>query len=173
MEALFELFSNPIAIFILIGVISSLFNKAKENAKEQQQRRARPSNPPVAESVSAPAEMRDRRKDTPRDSERTSKPVKPAPARADREPGVLSEVQKVYQEKKRQAERSPSSQRKTDRGSRLSAGETTGRLMQEKRYPEPESSFQPDRDRVVEGLIWAEVLSPPRSKKPYNPSRRN
>jgi hypothetical protein len=171
MEVLFELISNPIALFILIGVISSIFNKAKGNVQEQKRRPVRPSIPPADTSV--PVErQRDHRRDTRRDSER-SKPAQHKPTIADREPGALSEIQKVYQERKRQAERPASAQRNADRVSRLSTGDTAGRLRQERKHTEPELNFQPDRDRLVEGLIWAEVLGQPRAKKPYNPSQRN
>ena len=39
MEALFDLLGNPVVIFIIIGIISSLFNKAKGVGQDQQQRR--------------------------------------------------------------------------------------------------------------------------------------
>lgn len=55
---------------------------------------------------------------------------------------------------------------------RMSAGESSGRLKQTREQKEPEVVFQPDRDTLLEGLIWAEVLGKPRAKRPHNPLRR-
>lgn len=55
MEILFELFSNPIALFILIGVISSLFNKKKQDGQQPQRRPVRPPGPMQQQQQPGPA----------------------------------------------------------------------------------------------------------------------
>lgn len=189
MEILFELFSNPIALFILIGVISSLFNKKKSEDQQPQRRPVRPPGPmqqpgPVrpprpAPARRQPAEARDEplqeiekdhgpRYDTGRDTQRNRGSAKHAPGETGVE--IINELQKVYLERKLQSDEQMNKQRSSK--GRMSAGKTTGRLSQKREQQEPEVIFQTDRDTLVEGLIWAEVLGKPRAKRPYNPLRR-
>lgn len=168
MEALFELLGNPIVIFILIGILSSLFNKAKGNSQDNQNRRpVRPVRKPEVMSRSVEAQ-REHRLDPRQVSQR------PAPARqvkAEQKSAELSEIQKVYQERKQQAENVESRQR-TSVKSRLSPETSTGRGKLREDHAEPVFEFVPDQDRLIEGLIWAEVLGKPRAKEPYRPGRR-
>ncbi|RSD22737.1 hypothetical protein [Mesobacillus subterraneus] len=191
MELLFELFSNPIALFILIGVISSLFNKKKEERQPQRRpvRPPGPAQPPgtarppgPAPSRTRPAEARtepqtgrgrgseyEEERDVFGGSRRRHEPVEPAPVNSGNE--VLSDLQKIYQERKRQAE--APQQTRSDKG-RMAADEAVSRLRQrrEEKQKQPEVVFQPDKEKLIEGLIWAEVLGKPRAKKPYNPVKR-
>ncbi|WP_213368679.1 hypothetical protein [Mesobacillus boroniphilus] len=189
MELLYELFSNPIALFILIGVISSLFNK-KKDGQQPQRRPARPSGPmqqpgPARQPGPAPARRQpaearaEPRSDIEKDYEPGYDPRREAKRSRDsgkRDQGdtgaeILNDIQKVYLERKLQSEEQMNKQR-SGKG-RMSSGDSSGRLNQKREQKEPEIDFQPDRDNVVEGLIWAEVLSKPRAKRPYNPVRRN
>ncbi|MCM3663958.1 hypothetical protein M3204_06055 [Mesobacillus subterraneus] len=193
MEQLLELFSNPIALFILIGVISSIFNKAKGNVQEQQQRPVRPSRPLADMRRQAEAKQDPRydnrrntqpgtghdqrrgakpepRQNNRRESVNSPRPVQPIPVKAERDAEVLGDLQKVYQERKQQSQTGNQNQRAAERG-RMST-ENTGRMRQQRSEKEPEIDFQPDRERLVEGLIWSEVLGKPRAKKPYHPGRR-
>jgi hypothetical protein len=193
MELLLELFSNPIALFILIGVISSLFNKVKGNVQEQQRRPVRPSGPlaDMRRPVEAHQDPRydnrrntqpgpghdqrrgskpEPRQDNRRESVNSPRPVQPAPVIVEREAEVLGDLQKVYQERKQQSQKANQNQRGAERG-RMSS-EVSGRMRQEKVDKEPELDFQPNQEKLVEGLIWAEVLGKPRAKKPYQPGRR-
>jgi hypothetical protein len=193
MEQIFELFSNPIALFILIGVISSLFNKAKGNVQEQQRRPVRPSGPladmrrpaeahqdprtdnrrrtqPVPGHDQRRGSKPEPRQDNRRDSKNTPRPVQPTPVIAERGAEVLGDLQKVYQERKQQSQKANQSQRASERG-RMSS-EDSGRMRQQRADKEPQLDFQPDQKRLVEGLIWAEVLGKPRAKKPYHPGRK-
>lgn len=193
MEQLLELFSNPIALFILIGVISSLFNKAKGNVQEQQRRPVRPPGPLADMRRSAEAHQDPRtdnrmkpqpvpghdqrrgakpesRQDNRRESVNSPRPVQSAPVIAERGAEVLGDLQKVYQERKQQSQKAHQSQRAAERG-RMSS-EDSGRMRQQRADKEPQLDFQPDQERLVEGLIWAEVLGKPRAKKPYHPGRK-
>lgn len=188
MQTLLELFSNPIALFILIGVISSLFNKKKTDGQQPERRPARPSGPmrtpgPARQPAPAsarrqPAEARIEPRpavekgslyDTRREADRSRDAGKHVPGEAGVE--IVNDLQKVYLERKLKADEQGNKERSGN--GRMSAGESSGRLKQKREQYEPEVVFQPDKDTLVEGLIWAEVLGKPRSKKPYNPLRRN
>ncbi|MEH7885454.1 hypothetical protein V7654_14170 [Bacillus sp. JJ1609] len=166
---MFELIGNPIVIFVLIGILSSLFNKAKGNGQNNQQRRpVRPVSKPAGLDGPVKAQREPRREPRPVQT----RPVKPQPDKTEREPVAASSIQKVYQERKRQAEKVDSKARTADRG-RLSSEGATVRSRLSGAKEEPVLDFQPDRDRLIEGLIWSEVLGQPRAKKPYSPSRRD
>ncbi|MGV2938176.1 hypothetical protein AB5I83_01190 [Mesobacillus sp. LC4] len=190
MELLFELFSNPIALFILIGVISSLFNKKKTDGQQPQRRPVRPPGPmqqpgPVRQPRPAPARRQpaearvepappvekdyEPRQDSRRETERSRESGK----RNSGETGVeiINDLQQVYLERKLQAEDLTNKERSSK--GRMSAGESSGRLNQKRDQKVSEVVIQPDRDTLVEGIIWAEVLGKPRAKRPYNPVRRN
>lgn len=169
MEALFELIGNPFVIFVLIGILSSLFNKAKGNSKDNQQRRpVRPVSKPAEMQGPAKAQREPRRAPRPVQT----RPVQPEPVNTETRAAAPSSIQKEYQEKKRQAEKVESKPRTVDRG-RLSseAAPAVSRFSDAK--AEPVLDFQPDQERLIEGLIWAEVLGQPRAKKPYHPGRRD
>ena len=111
-----------------------------------------------------------------REPRREPRPVQSRPARPQQDKTELeatgaSGIQKVYQERKRQAEKSDSKPR-TERG-RLSTDGAAVRSRLSDVKEEPVVNFQPDQDRLIEGLIWAEVLGQPRAKKPYSPGRRD
>lgn len=185
MELLYELFSNPIALFILIGVISSLFNK-KKDGQQPQRRPVRPPGPmqqhgPARQPRPTPARRQPAEASIEPRSE-IEKDYEPGydhrtqAERSKRDPGetgveIINDLQKVYLERKLQTEEQANKQR-SGKG-RMSAGESSGRLKQKRELKEPEIVFQPDRDTLVEGMIWAEVLGKPRAKRPYNPVRRN
>ncbi|MBT2677448.1 hypothetical protein J7E38_00465 [Bacillus sp. ISL-35] len=185
MQILLELLSNPIALFILIGVISSLFNQKKKDGSQQPQRRpVRPPGPVQpprpAPARRQPAEARteplrpeiEKNNDyNPRSENR--RPAEPSRDKRGQSPvdsgvEVLTDIQKKYQERKRQTEESA----KKQQTGRMSSSQTSGRLNQKREQVQTEVVFQPDKDTLVEGLIWAEVLGKPRAKKHYNPSRR-
>ncbi len=185
MQILIELFSNPIALFILIGVISSLFNQKKKDGNQPQRRPVRPPGP-VQQPRPAPARRQpaeakmeptppvivkdhdyNPRSENRRAAETSRNARKQSPADSGLE--VLTDIQKKYQERKQQSEGSAEKKQQTGR---MSASQTSGRLNQKREQVQSEVVFQPDKDTLVEGLIWAEVLGKPRAKKPYNPARR-
>ena len=168
MEALFELIGNPFVIFVLIGILSSLFNKAKGNGQDNQQRRrpARPVHRPAKMEVPAEAKPEPLRESRPVQS-RTPQPRQ---VKEVKEAAQLSDIQKVYQEKLQQLEKIDSKPR-AERGRLSSEGTQRSRLSAVKE--EPILDFQPDQDSLVQGLIWAEILGQPRAKKPYSPGNRN
>jgi hypothetical protein len=190
MEFLFDILSNPIALFVLIGVISSLFNQKKGDGKQPQRRPVRPPGPmqppgPARQPAPAPARRQpakasvepapavekdyEPRQNPRKETERSRESGK----RDSGETGVeiINDLQQVYLERKLQAEDLTNKERSSK--GRMSAGESSGRLKQKREQQEPEGIFQPDKDTLVEGIVWAEVLGKPRAKRPYHPVRRN
>lgn len=163
----------------MIGVISSLF---KDKSKDQNKRRpVRPAQP--APPINRPEEPQthpryDRRRGI--GSEDTREVYKETgngqegnqTSPAHDGPELLNDIQKIYQERKRHADDNSAAQQPA-RSGRMTTGVSGGRVRQKIERKEPEVSFQPDRDTLIEGLIWAEVLGKPRAKKPYHPARRN
>ncbi|WP_079509796.1 hypothetical protein [Mesobacillus jeotgali] len=184
MEFLFDILTNPIALFILIGAISSLFNQKKRDGNHPQRRPVRPSGPfqppgppPVRRQ---PAEARiepqrpemekDQDYDPGLDARREEGQGRGTGKKTPVKSGVetITDLQKKYQERKRQSDE-PGKKQNTGR---MSSGESSGRLKQKREQVTSDVVFQPDRDTLVEGLIWAEVLGKPRAKKPFNQARR-
>ncbi|HAQ08700.1 MAG TPA: hypothetical protein DCR24_14765 [Bacillus bacterium] len=155
MEALFD---NPIILFILIGLISSIFNRIKGNAQDSQnQRPQRPVHP-----ASQPLD-RSRPAETKRE---------PRPVIIENSTEALSDIQKVYLERKQRADKASSESRGPERG-RLSTGTTSPRSRLHSEKAEQVINFNPDRNNLIEGVIWSEILGKPRAKKPYSAARRN
>ncbi|WP_174730154.1 hypothetical protein [Mesobacillus harenae] len=162
MEALFD---NPIIIMIILGIISTIFGRIKgENQEEQKKRGTRPAQP--ARPVSQPARTEYRE-------------VSPAePSRPQRNPveetlHTPEKIQNVYEEKRREAE---------ERIKQLNSQAQRIKNSQKRNQPKEESveTFQrerrnavlhPDKSTLVDGIIWSEVLGPPRAKKPRFPLR--
>lgn len=166
---MFELIGNPFVIFVLIGILSSLFNKAKGKGENNQQRRpVRPVSKPAGSDGPVKEQREQRRESRPVQS----RPVKPQPVKTEREPVEVSTIQKVYQERKLQSDKIDSKARSAERG-RVSSEGAAVRSSLSGAKEEPVLDFQPDQDRLIEGLIWAEVLGQPRAKKPYSPVRRD
>ncbi|WP_423407443.1 hypothetical protein AABM38_16870 [Heyndrickxia sp. MSNUG] len=166
---MFDLIGNPFVIFVLIGILSSLFNKAKgKGHNNQPPRPVRPASKPAGMDGPVKAQRESRREPRPVQS----RAAKPQPDKTAGEAVEASSIQKVYQERKRQAEMSESKPRTADRG-RLSTEDAAVSPRHTGDKEEPVLDFRPDQDRLIEGLIWAEVLGQPRAKKPYSPGRRD
>lgn len=156
MEFLFE---NPLIIFILIGIISSLFKK--KNGDEQQRQRPARKVP----------SQREERAETFENNHETMSPVYgEAAPQASKEPVTFSQseneksdIQKKYEEWKQyeaeanhKEEAQPSVIKKTEIQSREKVS----------------LQLKPDADRLIEGIAWAQVLGKPRAKNPHRTMRR-
>ena len=139
------LLDSPILLVILIGLISSIFKRIKGNAVDaQNQRPARP--------VSMPAT--------------TGRNHMPAGSGT----ATQTNIQQLYQETKQREVKAPEEAvLRGARGRRI--GQDNPQLATQP--SERSNGFQPDANTLVEGIIWSEVLGPPRSKKPFSSGRRN
>lgn len=159
------LFENPILIFLLIGLISSIFKRSKGEEK-QKQRPKRPAQPirpvqrePMSNSeTSIPEEVDSRPMQRTQAQRQELRKAQPNPQSA------LLDIQKKYEERKKQEHEA----------SRSTLNRPLIQPEATKESASLESSMQlkPEADRLIEGIAWAQILGEPRSKKPHRTMRR-
>jgi hypothetical protein len=142
------LFENPILWLVLLGVISSLF-RGKKREEEGQKTRSNPvENRPTPKSGSAFGELKE----------------------------IFREVNRTFQE-----ETQPSQTLKKERVQEvIEPAIYTQRAVQEKtsianeieivqKAPilQKKNQLKVDESKLVDAVIWSEILGPPRAKSPY------
>lgn len=162
MEFIFE---NPILLFLLIGLISSLFKKVKGTQEQQPKRPMRPDQQGPAshsgDSMSAEPlkpvrPERPNLEKTSNEWEASSVPENP-----------FIDMQRKYQERREAAHLPPRKQKDVP-------AQPTVQLQKDKDEIADGVSIdlKPEADRLLEGIAWAQVLEPPRSRNPYRTARR-
>ncbi len=147
---------ESLIIFILIGLITTIFKKVKEPpstkpARQKPIQTASPSQP------SPPSEREERERSRPREPRGYKKPMNEAP----------SSIQTIFEEKKKEAETYKKLQKQEERYSNnLEAHQTRAKKIRETGSP-PSINFN-NEDDIVKGFIFSEVFGPPRSKKRHN-----
>lgn len=154
LEQLIELLmQNLFFVILIIGGIYSFFKRQLEKQNEQQQPgkvRQRQQSPHQAETMSMPQEERSR----------TSRPAREPSERMKK---VRSNIEEMYTAKREEYENAI--QDGTDRVESVRKPirtKTTPNLQTQK------STLIPNPDNVAQGVIWAEILGPPRSRKPHS-----
>lgn len=157
MEFLFE---NPFILIAVIAFISSFFKKKKEEKPvKQAPRSVQQENRTQAERTSADPALaevleEEKRKLTEK-SRRMEQDYRQRKQQAE-------QSMKALQSQKRAAERKASAISKT------ASNTNTG-------YPVKASGagkFEPRKQSLVDGIIWSEILGPPRSKNPHRSLNR-
>ena len=150
------LFDNPFIIIILIAIISSLF-KNKKKAAEGQKRGT--VLPPIHKPIRSPF---DEVKEIFKEVTRPLSEENRAPAK---------KIEEVFQEKKRKAEYEKETSNQTSAVKRnmeyIKTGTPLAPVSQTKSAENKESALKVDESKLVEAVIWAEILGPPRAKNPY------
>ncbi|WP_404329321.1 hypothetical protein [Mesobacillus maritimus] len=165
MEFLFE---NPLFIFILIGIISSLFKRVKGEQEQQPKRPVRPEQqgPTWNSEDQMPAEPE------------PLKPMRTQPSiderlEEKREFGGVPEnpfldIQKKYEERRRENEN-----KQSPRPNNLQSRTVVPTIQVKDQSVQGVSvDLSPEPDRVIEGIAWAQVLGEPRSRNPHRTMRR-
>ncbi|MCQ6273634.1 hypothetical protein JMM81_01415 [Bacillus sp. V3B] len=142
-------FDNPFILIILIAVLSSLFKKRKGKT-ESKERTYHPKENKQTKPISSFDEVKEIFKEVTRSfSEETT-----SSDRKIEKPIVHQKTEELYQ------------QMATDK--QLKSVEPQSLPIQEK----PESKeIDLDQTKLVDAVIWSEILGPPRAKKPYMKSR--
>lgn len=159
MEFLLE---NPFILIALFALISSFFSKGKGAAKEEQKRRQQQR--PIGEvkpfqtfeEMLFPETVKEKSPTIP-EKEVVDKQVVHAKAQMEAKIAALQEERKKIEAKT----------------ARIS---TVSRLQQPQMMEVEQSesrSFDVDATKLVDGIIWSEILGPPRSKKRHRPVNRN
>jgi hypothetical protein len=149
---------NPFILVVLIGIISSLFSKAKRSGNTNPAERRgnpEPERDPYADAGYEPEEKAD-------------VPLQKAGKQA------LESMETYYQEKKEQAEER--ARRLADRQELLERRVQNSRRTADKperNLPaEPSSRTSVSREKLADAIVWSEILGPPRSKNPRRLHRR-
>ncbi|MCF6408533.1 hypothetical protein [Pseudalkalibacillus salsuginis] len=155
LEAIIDLLlSNIFFVILVIGGILSFFKRQIEKQNEQQQRPGRrPQQQRPIETRPVPARERT-------SSERQWK---------ERGEKLTTDLQEMYKKKRHELKNTIQEQPSRDYVPREL------KVTSPKRKPRPrpvQSQLLPNPDNVAQGVIWAEVLGPPRSRKPHSTARR-
>ena len=154
----FEIFfDNPIIFIILVAAISSLFRKKKENVspskgqgKTIEPKKGNPFSPASLE------EVREVFKEVTRSF---SNPTTSTDRK--RKTSSIEEVQEVQQQA---VELNPSDLTETLH----SNGPIIQTAVQEKQR---DRAIELDETKLVDAVVWSEILGPPRAKRPYRKIR--
>ncbi|MFE8703211.1 hypothetical protein ACFYKX_21770 [Cytobacillus sp. FJAT-54145] len=160
MEFLFE---NPFLLVILIGLISSIFKRMK--GTQEEPRKSQPK--PFVESGPFDFEQQPRQ-------EQPVQRMEPVPQQT-YEPNPLGKIEQEFLEKKKKAEEKLAALKKQQATAQKKAEtiQSHRRLNQVKEKietTEPEQ-VHVDNQKLVDAVIWSEILGPPRSKRPHSANR--
>ncbi|TMU85587.1 hypothetical protein FGG79_10235 [Bacillus sp. BHET2] len=147
---------ESLIIFILIGLITTIFKKVKEppSTKPTRQKPIQTASPP---QPSPPSEREGRESSRPKESRGYKKPLKE----------TSSSIQAIFEEKKKEAETYKKLQEQEERFSKkIEAHQTQAKTIRE--TGSPLSINFKNEDDIVKGFIFSEVFGPPRSKKRHH-----
>lgn len=167
------LLENPIIIMIIIGAILSLFNKSKVNNQNQKNPSSQ-TKPTQARSISN--EQGQRR---PVDDRKGMSPVKRLEQMATE---MAERYEREYAEKRKFAEATLKQAKEEPRPMEREAEQlyvapvksvtTESITSQEKQMPAPQLSLTAEKQKVINGVVWAEIMGPPRALNPHRSLRR-
>jgi hypothetical protein len=137
---------NPILIIIIIGMITS-FMKRRKASNEPNPNTQKNAVPEWKKMMDFPQSFEEVRQEY-------SKPVTVSPTVVKE----YNEVPKVVKQDNREA-RTPQKERRVN-------------PTHVETKTQPSISMDPDRDALINGIIWSEVLGPPRALKSHRQSRQ-
>lgn len=159
MEFIFE---NPILLFLLIGLISSLFKKVKGEQEQQ------PKRPMRTEQQGHASHSEDPMSAEPLEPMRTQRPKSEKPLNEWETSSVpenpFIDLQKKYQERREAATHPPKQKDEI--------AQPTVQIQKDEIADGISIDLRPEADRLLEGIAWAQVLEPPRARNPYRTARR-
>lgn len=145
------LFDNPFMVLVLLALFSfsSVFKKSAEKQKKS-------SNRPVEKKYSMPSSPFDEVKEIFKEVSRTfqEEPQKPTESKLD----------EMYQKKKMEVSQL---QEQTERKKAKVVKDNFSKSIQPSN-----KELKITETKLIESVIWSEILGPPRSKKPYYRSRK-
>ncbi|MCA1058007.1 hypothetical protein LCL96_03635 [Rossellomorea aquimaris] len=150
---------EPLIIAILIGLVTSIFNKVKQPPSNKPRQKPIQTASPASPSTH---DRRDRGVERERERARQSKP------RSTREPmkEAVSSIQTRLEDRKREAEITSLKEQEERYSRKLEAHQTRARKIREDHRPLT-LDFK-NEDDIVKGFIYSEVFGPPRSKKRHH-----
>lgn len=155
------LFDNPFILIILIGAISSLFQRAKAANPENKKGynpipRRNPASPVGPDRPKKPEMQQQIETKTSRPYRQQNANRKPIPTQKE----IYHQLENVYEATQKNAKENKQVFFEDHRVSKQAG------THQKEEVPKAKSQ-EIDRDNLIEGLIWSEVLGPPRAKRPH------
>ena len=157
MEFLLE---NPFILIALIAFISSFFKKKKEEKPvKQTPRSVQQEQRAQAERTSADSALAETLKEEYRQQEEKAK-----------------RIEEEYRQRKQQAEESmkalQNQRRAAERKASKIANTASNTNAEHRKEPSGAGSFEFRKQSLADGIIWSEILGPPRSKNPHRSLNR-
>ncbi len=184
LEIIFDIFQQaPWLLIVLLGIISSLFRGKKQEEQQQQQKRQQQQRQQRQQAASQASQKRqDDYEDYRRESATTPRQEEKPRFDWDRDvfgEGKLEELEQKVREKveKTKEQVAPIRERMSQEVKELSIkGQEISKdspiLKQELQLSEGKvvnSRHRIKPNRVVEGVMWSEILGQPRSRNPHRP----
>lgn len=169
MEFLLE---NPFILIVIFAIISSLFKKGKGSSQNQKNTssRAKPIEARTIQKQQAQSRTMDNRK--------TMSPLKRfeqmATEMAERLEKEYAEKRKLAESTVRQAKEYTPPTEKEVKSIHVEVEKPVIKptVIEEKQAHVPHSSFSVEKQKVIDGVVWAEILGPPRALNPHRTLRR-
>jgi flagellar biosynthesis GTPase FlhF len=154
------LLENPFILIAVIAFISSFFKKKKEEKPvKQAPRSAQQENRTQAERTSADPALAEVLEEEKRKLTEKSR-----------------RIEEEYRQRKQQAEQRMKALQNQQRAAERKASAISKTASNTKKgYPAEASGagkFEPRKQSLVDGIIWSEILGPPRSKNPHSSLNR-
>jgi hypothetical protein len=152
------LLENPFILVVLIGIISSLFSKAKRGS----------SSGPVQQPGNVELESGPYKDAGYEPEEKAAAPVQKAGRQAS------ESMESYYQERKEQAEERARrlSERQDVLERRVQNARSAAGNPEKSKSAEPAGRAAVSREKLADAIVWSEILGPPRSKNPRRLHRR-
>jgi hypothetical protein len=156
-------FDNPIIFIILVAVISSLFRKKKESSKDPkgQQRNNHPMEKKRSQTPAAFNEVREVFKEV---SRSFSNPTASSNQKKER---PYFEEKKVIKQQVEEVTQPMLTKFDTE-----SMGSETPTPFRPAIQEKSKETMEMDGKKIVDAIIWSEILGPPRARKPFLKTRK-
>ncbi len=149
------LYDNPFILVILIGIISSIYKKMKVNETEDGKKRS-----PLSQRIPTTFENPVWKNIRVREHNDQKKQAKQQITR--------KKSTTLYDDSDHQVNQATTETSMLAEATRMAPKENTVNLQATPNSP-TEKQVQINQTTLIDGLIWSEVLGPPRAKKPYRP----
>jgi TolA-binding protein len=168
------LLENPFILIALIAFISSFFKKKKEEKPvKQTPRSVQQEQRAQAERTSADSALAETLKEEYRQQEEKAKRIEEEYRQQEEK---AKKMEEEYRQRKQQAEESmkalQNQRRAAERKASKIAKTASNTNAEHRKEPSGAGSFEFRKQSLADGIIWSEILGPPRSKNPHRSLNR-
>ena len=163
MEFIFE---NPIFIIVIIGYIISFFMKNKQGQSQKNPKNARPDVKPSPAQVFKEIQERIPQLSTAMNDERERRKAEEA-----------QRLEKEMLERRKLAEASMNALMEQKEMAEEQAMLIKAASVSAEQIPstevQPKQSISPSKKQLIDGIIWSEIIGPPRALNPHKSLKNN